>query len=484
MIALLLLAALQGEDVDVLTLKDGGTRSGRIVSETATQFVFEVLIKGAKGQVVGSAKTVIEKEAVASVQRASEEARKKAADRSTAFGARGARRAEALAKMKLQAITVEGLSGFRVEGEHCILESTCDAAFTKDVALSLEDVMAAYRRFFEVRRHPERKLKVHLFADKDEYAAFQVRRHGSAVLNPAYYHPEENYVAAYNMIQRAEERRVRQEIVTLERQIDTYRADLATAEKRVAFIAGDYRKKIQDATAEDRRAIRADAGGAKDVRLAQVDRKEKELLESLKSDASEIQKELAAERKKAAAAVEANRQVIDKNEQVLARQNRAMFETLYHEGFHAFANNHLWEGAGQREFPRWLHEGMATYFEMSAVEGGELVHGAPHPEFVKVCRAEAVRSGLLPVEKIVTGGGDRFVVVHRSEARGSGLYYAESWALAHWLSTRATREQVAAYVADILSGADPLKAFEKLAGRPCREVDLEIKKHLDRLKIP
>ncbi len=483
---LFLAASLQQApaELDVVVLKDGTTRSGRIVSETPTQLVIEALIKGAKGQVVGSAKVTLEKEAIASVQRTSDEARRKAADRSTAFGQRGVRRAEALAKLKPQAVVLDGLNGFRIEAAHCVLESTCDVAFSKDVALGLDEIMAAYRRFFDVRRNPERKLKVHLFADKDEFSAFQTRRHGGAVLNPAYYHSGENYVAAYNLIQKAEERRVRAEIVTLERQIETYRNDLASAERRVAFLASDLRKKIQDAAAEDRRAIRADGGGAKDVRLQQVDRREKELLDGLKSDASDIQKELAAERKKAVEAIDNNRKVIERNEQILAGQNRAMFETLYHEGFHAFATNHLWEGAGQREFPRWLHEGMAAYFEMSAVEAGDLVHGAPHAEFVKICRLEAARSGLLPVEKIVRGGPEHFLVTHRSEARRSGLYYAESWALAHWLSTRATREQIAAYVGDVLGGQDPVKAFEKLAGRPCGEVDLELKKHLDGLKVP
>jgi hypothetical protein len=221
-IAALLLALLRQEDVDVLTLKDGTTRAGRIVSESASQIVLEALIKGAKGQIVGSAKVSIEKDFIRSVQRASEEARRKAADRSTAFGSRAQRRTEALAKMKVEPLAVDGLRGFRVEGAHSVLESTCEVAFTKDVALCLEEVFGAYRKFFDVRRNAEAKVIVHLFDDKDQYAAFQVRRHGAAVMNPAYYHSEQNYIAAYNMVQKAEERRVRSEIVALERQIDTW----------------------------------------------------------------------------------------------------------------------------------------------------------------------------------------------------------------------------------------------------------------------
>jgi len=52
----LLLAALQPAAQDVVRLKDGTTRSGRIVSETAGEITLETLIQGAKSQVAGSAK--------------------------------------------------------------------------------------------------------------------------------------------------------------------------------------------------------------------------------------------------------------------------------------------------------------------------------------------------------------------------------------------------------------------------------------------
>lgn len=487
MLAALLAGLLQQanpEDVDVLTLKDGSTRSGRILSEAGGQIVLEALIKGSKGQVVGTGKVTIDAAQVASIKRASDEARKKASDRSAAFGARGTRRAEALSRMKLEPATIDFLKAWRVEGSHVVLESTCDVTFTKDVALCLEEVFAAYRSFFDIRRNADKKVKVHLFADVERYRDFQVKRHGGAVMNPAYYHVEQNYIACYNLAQKGDERRIRDEIVALERQIETYRADLANAERRLAALAADLRRKIQEAAAEERRAIKADGAGGKDARLQAVNRRERELLESLKTEETDVAKELAAEKRKALEAIESNRKVIERNEKVLAAQNRAMFETLYHEGFHAFASNYLWEGSGKAEFPRWLHEGMATYFEMSVAEAGELVHGAPHAEFLKLCREENVRSGLLPLEKLLKGGGADFVVTHRSQTARSNLFYAQSWALAHYLSSRASKQAIAAYVNDILSGKDPVASFETLAGKPCREVEAELKKHLDSLKAP
>ncbi len=483
-LSLLLVLRQSPQEQDVVTLKDGTTRTGRILSETSSQIVLETLIKGSKGQVVGSAKQTIEKEKIAKVVRAGDEARKKAADRSQAFSQRGVRRAEALAKMRPVPIELEGMKAFRVDGTHFVLDASTDIAFAKDVAVSLEEVFAAYRTYFAIRRNADRKVKVYVFGDRDEYVRFQQRRHGDAVLNPAYYHPGENYIAAFNMVQKDEERRVRTEILQLERAIEGFRADVVTAERRVDSLALDLRRRIQAAAAENRRVIRAAGGPEMAARLQEVDRQERDLLLDLKRQETEAQKQLSDARKRADEAIANNRKVIDRNEKVLATQNRAMFEMLYHEGFHAFATNFLWEGSGQKEFPRWLHEGMATYFEMSAVEGGELIHGAPHPAFHKLFQEKAILNALVPVDRLVTGGPEHFLVTHRSQAARSTAYYAQSWALAHFLTSRATRDQIAAYVGEVLSGRDGGKAIEKLLGKPCREIEADLRRHIDGLKTP
>ncbi|HLF93628.1 MAG TPA: DUF1570 domain-containing protein [Planctomycetota bacterium] len=481
---LLLLAQQPPSDVDVVTLKDGTTRSGRILSESAGEIVMETLIKGSKGQVVGSARTTVDKANVAKIERASEEARKKSAERSQAFGERGVRRAEALARVVPAAAEVEGAKGFRVTGTHTVLESTCEVGFVKDVAVCLEEVFGAYRRNFDIRRNADRKVKVFLFADKEEYVRFQKRRHGDAILNAAYYHSGENYIAAYNMVQRDEERRVRAEILRVEREIEGFKMEVATVERKVDGAAREIRKRIADAAAEARRGIRADGAGGKDERLRDVDRQEKQLLEDLKKDETGAQKELQDARRKANGAIENNRKIVDRNEKLLATQNRTMFEMLFHEGFHAFAANYLWEGSGREEFPRWLNEGMAGYFEMSAVEGGELIHGAAHPAFLALLREKAVLNTWVPVDQILKGVPGQFLMTHRSEQDRATAYYAQSWALAHYLSTRATRERLAAYLADVLAGKDGVGAFERLAGKPCREVEADLRKHVDGLKAP
>jgi hypothetical protein len=469
-------------DLDVIHLKAGGTRSGRIASESATELVLEIFIKGSKGQIIGSGKVTIPKADVDRIERASAEAKKKADERSAAFAERGARRAELLAKFKPTPTIFEDFTGLEVQGTHFHLRSNCDAGFVKELAASLEELFGAYKRFFEVRRNADQKIKVFVMSDLEEYRLITSRRYRGSVAAIAYYHPKDNTIVAYNLIQKAEEKKARADISRAQADLSRYRTELTNVERRIEQMALDIRKQIQAQAGEVRRQIRLEGGPGVQERLREVDKKERELLEGLKDDKGEAQRELQAEKKKAAEAMEVCRKVIDQNEKTLAGQNREMFETLFHEGFHAFASNYLWLSSGEKEFPRWLHEGMACYFEMSVVEGGALVHGGLHDDLLAHLREKSAARTLLPVEKILRGGADVFTLSHPSQADRRSTYYAQSWLLAHYLSTRMSPADVAAYVTDVMAGQDRVAAFEKRLGKRCSQLDVDLQLHLDAMK--
>lgn len=474
------LAALQ-EEADVVTLKDGTVRKGRIASENSLEIVLETFIRGPKGETIGSGKVTLARSDIASIERASEEARRRSAERSKAFSERGVRRAEALARIKPVPVAVEGVPGFRTAGERFELDSTCDGGFAKDVTYYLSQIFEAYGSHFGVRRNASRKIKVYLFADRSEYDRFQARR-GGRVLNPAFYDPVQNFIAAYNLVQKEEERKVRGQIRQAERVMEDFKNQVAAEARRVDGLARDARQQVAALAAQKRKEIRADGLAGKDARLGQVDRWERDQLAEVKKREAELQKELEEYRRRADKSIEENRKVLEHNERALVSQNRTLFEVLFHEAFHAFAANFLWEGSEKEEFPRWLHEGMASYFEMSAVEMGELVHGAVHPAFVKLLREKAARAGLVPLGEILRGGPDVFNVTHLANADRSSVYYAQSWLLAHYLSGKVTRQEVESYVAEVLAGGDRARAFEKLAGKPVAAVEADLRAYLSILK--
>jgi hypothetical protein len=479
-LALLLLQAGPGA-ADVVVLKDGTTRSGRIVSEDAQEVILESFIKGAKGQVVGTARVTLQRSAIDRIERVSGEAKRQAEERAKAFSERGVRRAQALANVHAVPAKFEGREGYEVVGTHYVLKATGDLTFVKDVAVCLDEIFAAYRRFFDVRRNEFRKVKVFVFSDRIEYDLYNLARHGGTVAAVAYYHVSENTIAAYNLIEKEKEKLIRDETLDAQKDLERFRSEAQAVERRVVELVKEIRQRIQDEAVELRRQIRSDGQGGKDQRIQEIDRREKQAMDELRDGKAEVQKELQDARRKANAAIEKCSQVIERNEKVLAGQNSLMFETLFHEGFHAFASNHLWEGSDQKEFPRWLHEGMACYFERSVVESGMLIHGASHPEFLKMLKERIVLKTVLPVEKILRGGADMFTLTHPKQAERRTLYYAQSWALVHYLSSRATSKQIETFVNEVLSGKDAVESFERLTGKKVRQVDDELRAHLESL---
>ncbi|MCK6461206.1 MAG: DUF1570 domain-containing protein, partial [Planctomycetes bacterium] len=131
---------------------------------------------------------------------------------------------------------------------------------------------------------------------------------------------------------------------------------------------------------------------------------------------------------------------------------------------------------GDKEIPRWLNEGMACYFEMSVMEAGELLHGAPNRDRMRLYR-DAAAKGTLPRLDAVLRGTD-FVVEHKGHIDRAVSAYAMSWALAHYLSTRMTRDQMDGYVASVGAGADPADALVKALGQPLSKIDEAVRAHV------
>ena len=152
---------------------------------------------------------------------------------------------------------------------------------------------------------------------------------------------------------------------------------------------------------------------------------------------------------------------------------------LFHEGFHAFTRNFLWENTAA--VPRWLDEGLASYFEMSAIDAGELIHGAPHPQLLARLK-KALKAGTpLGIAQLLRRGGAQFLVAHRSQQARASLLYAQSWAIAHYMAGRVPRERIAAYVTAVAAGVDPVQAFETMMGQPIRHVEVDVREHVQRL---
>lgn len=124
-------------------------------------------------------------------------------------------------------------------------------------------------------------------------------------------------------------------------------------------------------------------------------------------------------------------------------------DLLLHEYSH-----HVMARAGDVRYPGWLREGFAEYFATATVtEGGEASFGLPNP-----ARQYALQQNRwLPMDVLLRAEGSFGV----DSETGRSMYYAQSWALTHWLLADAGRvRNLSAYVTAVNGGQDPVEAWQ------------------------
>jgi tetratricopeptide (TPR) repeat protein len=128
---------------------------------------------------------------------------------------------------------------------------------------------------------------------------------------------------------------------------------------------------------------------------------------------------------------------------------------IYHEYLHYVLRNQY------ANLPLWLHEGLAEYYSTFDVTGDEAKIGLPMVEHVAWLR----KNPLIPLTSL-------FRVDEKSkeynESSRRGGFYAESWALVHYLvsGNPERRRQAAEYLRLAQAGASPDKIFQQAFGAP------------------
>ena len=128
-------------------------------------------------------------------------------------------------------------------------------------------------------------------------------------------------------------------------------------------------------------------------------------------------------------------------------------DILLHEYSHHFMAKN-----SDGRYPGWLSEGFAEYFATATVsDRGKATFGLPDPG-----RQYALQQNRwLPMDQLLRAKGS-FDIEDRT---ARSMYYAQSWALTHWLLADTARKQnVAAYLTAINGGQDAVAAWQAIFG--------------------
>lgn len=142
-------------------------------------------------------------------------------------------------------------------------------------------------------------------------------------------------------------------------------------------------------------------------------------------------------------------------------------DILLHEYSH-----HVMAKSGDGRYPGWLSEGFAEYFATATVsERGKTTFGLPDPG-----RQYALQQNRwLPMDQLLRARGSFDI----QERTARNMYYAQSWALTHWLLSDSARVQsLVPYLTAVGGGQDPVEAWGAAYGMTPEQLTAQLRAYL------
>ncbi len=152
------------------------------------------------------------------------------------------------------------------------------------------------------------------------------------------------------------------------------------------------------------------------------------------------------------------------------------YQTIFHEYVHLLLHNTL------KNVPPWFDEGLAEYYRTFDLSdsGRKVLLGKLIPAHLRMLRNEP----LLPLQTLVNV--DRKSPYY-NERDKTGIFYAQSWALVHYLilgGDRRRQQQIGAFLELLREGAKTDKAFQQAFGADYETLGGELKAYLLRQTFP
>jgi hypothetical protein len=436
--------------MDRVTLKDGRRFSGLIVSENRPLEFME--IHRPPGKPMYLIVRPIQRRDIRAVERVSAAERKLLEERVRRFKNRALIEGRRMESVPLERVNLDGTRFFQYEGDWLRLQSTTSEELTRHIVVRVEQILLAFRQVLPPRREAEsgRPMRMKVFGTTDQYYQY-LRAQKIDLLNPAYFDAGNNLVVAGSDINRFAE------------QLAAVRArhdQLAAQQAEHAARLPEELKKLND-------DLEARGVGGKERRKIVLAAQQK-----FQRRQGDLQREIAlAERRNTA-------HLDELVEQMLRR--------LYHEAFHAYLENYVYESARYR-VPRWLNEGLAQVFEAGRLEADTLRIDAPLPAALAQLQADLRSDHPLTLAELLSAEPSVFLVPHRGGGTTSARHYLYSWGLAYYLTfemglleTEALDQYAAADSRDL----SPPARFERLVHMPLAQFEPAWRRYMLELRPP
>ncbi|MEX0937480.1 MAG: DUF1570 domain-containing protein [Pirellulales bacterium] len=365
---------------------------------------------------------------VVQIKRLANEQRRRTAQRIAQFKNRAQIDAERISSVNLQG----GQDGPLIySGDWFRLESTLGEPTTRLLVVRLNQRFRAYRQVLPPReQHTQKPVGVFVFGSKERYRQF-LEGLNLQVDNAAVYLADRRFVVAGS-------------------KLDATNAQLAQLAHRHRQLHDDLARldrELPQRVAELEAALAEDGSSPQQIRSIVLATRQK--WESQRNA-------------RAAAIAEAD----TANGQAYNRAVESLCRRLYHEAFHAYLDNYVFDPE-KYDVPTWLNEGWAQLFEGGQLEADTLRIEAPAPECLQRLQEVLAADRRLSLEAVLSADQSAFLLAHGEGERSASRHYACAWGLAYYLTfvEPVSAEALQRYV-EPLQGETPQDRFETLVGQP------------------
>jgi tetratricopeptide (TPR) repeat protein len=144
------------------------------------------------------------------------------------------------------------------------------------------------------------------------------------------------------------------------------------------------------------------------------------------------------------------------------------YGTIFHEYVHFILNTNF----GKSEVPLWFNEGMAEYYQTFEIADDINVKlGLTQPNHLYLLR----ESKLMPLDMLFNATSRQ---VHGTGGHSRSIFYAQSWALVHYLMQSRKSEALGDFLTLLVAGGTPQEAFEQAFKIPYKQMESDLKKYI------
>lgn len=127
-----------------------------------------------------------------------------------------------------------------------------------------------------------------------------------------------------------------------------------------------------------------------------------------------------------------------------------VFGTIFHEYVHFIINTNF----GKSAVPQWFNEGLAEYYQtFEIVDDQKVKLGLPQTGHVNLLQ----QSQLMPLDTLFNVTNYQ---LHQTEGHSRSMFYAQSWALVHYLTLTGKSDSLNKFMTAVSRGVVPKTAFQ------------------------